>query len=175
MSSQGRLFAALLIAVLLGGLCWAVYAWGHSEGFSECEKAHSEAQAEARAQAKKERAKKQAEISQVVDRREDQRQEDKARVVRIVKEVPKYVYVEQKNDSVCNLSRGTVCLLNQSLQNRDACDRSLTAAEARAPSTITEQAVIEAAHGWLAEYHDLRRDHNALVDAWLIVERDARE
>lgn len=175
MSSQGRLFAALLIAVLLGGLCWAVYAWGHSEGFSECETAHSEAQDAAEKKAEEERAKKQAEIGEVVDRREDQRQEDKTRVVRIVKEVPKYVYVQQKNDSVCNLSRGTVCLLNQSLQNQDSCGRSLTAAEARAPSTITEQALIEAAHGWVAEYHDLRRDHNALVDAWLIVERNARE
>ena len=81
-------------------------------------------------------------------------------------EVPKYVPVIQKDDSACNLTVGTECMLNARRANRlpeAECD-AFTEAEKQTASKITEAAFIAADLQCADQYAELAGRCDALID-----------
>lgn len=81
----------------------------------------------------------------------------------ITKEVPKYVSVIQKTDSDCNLSHGTVRLLNSA-----ALERLPEAARNDDPrdtesSSVTEARLIDYNHEVIDQYNKVKNQCNGLI------------
>lgn len=82
----------------------------------------------------------------------------------ITKEVPKYVPVIQKNDSECNLSVGTVRLLNSAARDELPETAAIDDPADTGPSHITEAAFIDHGFDIINRYNVAKNQCNAIFE-----------
>lgn len=82
----------------------------------------------------------------------------------IIKEVPKYVPIIQASDSDCNLSRGSVRLLNNAIA--DQLPETATGADEadKAASDVREADLISHSQESINQYNQIKNQCNALMD-----------
>jgi hypothetical protein len=147
-------------AAILAGLCLACFAGGYwlRDMMAEAEKSVALRQAVNRVE-------KQAETAVRVETVYLEA-EAKTRTVykTIIKEVPKYVPIIQASDSACNLSRGTVRLLNNAIA--DQLPKSATGADEadQAASDVREADLINHSQESIDQYNQTMNQCNALMD-----------
>lgn len=102
--------------------------------------------------------------------------EEKTKIVykTIIKEVPKYVSVIQSSDSECNLSNGTVRLLNSAIDNQ--LPQSATGANEadKTASKIRESDLINHSQESINQYNEAMNQCNALI-GWVKDVHDANK
>jgi len=173
MSIKAKLLLAATMLLCVLGLCGLSYLLGSSNAFLQSEQSSAAALQKAQLAADKQEQQLKRAINKRVIENTQLKRAMRTNTIEIIKEVPVYVTQIQAQHSVCNITRGTVCLLNRAVQNSTACDSALTAEQAIEPSTITEQALLERVHEYIEQYHWLAADYSALIDILNAAQRSA--
>jgi hypothetical protein len=147
-------------AAILAGLCLACFGGGYwlRDTMAEAETAEALRQAVTRVE-------KQTETAVRVEKVHIEA-EAKTQIVykTIIKEVPKYVPVIQASDSDCNLSRGSVRLLNNAIADQIPESTTGDHEADKAASDVREADLISHSQESINQYNQVKNQCTALMD-----------